>query len=226
MRYPSTSKCRKFGSYSGDVGFEATAKYGSPTASESVFCHTTVASLSPGTKKNCGASGAKGSRNLLSNTAWATSALFRSERGAVVTSFCSMLLFGMPAPGGHLPFTSGTEQPPPVSCWATHPMTRSMGRTLVLGWAKIESPVAGVPGGLSPPGPPPGNASSGTASGAACTYATTIVRASPGGRTNGPEASKNRASAWNWARKSEEHTSELQSQFHLVCRLLLEKKKI
>src|SRR3989338_9908472 len=25
-------------------------------------------------------------------------------------------------------------------------------------------------------------------------------------------------------RKSEEHTSELQSQFHLVCRLLLEKK--
>src|SRR5689334_24817179 len=28
-----------------------------------------------------------------------------------------------------------------------------------------------------------------------------------------------------WTR-SEEHTSELQSQFHLVCRLLLEKKKI
>src|SRR5689334_24772089 len=27
----------------------------------------------------------------------------------------------------------------------------------------------------------------------------------------------------NW--RSEEHTSELQSQFHLVCRLLLEKKK-
>src|SRR5689334_23992056 len=27
------------------------------------------------------------------------------------------------------------------------------------------------------------------------------------------------------APKSEEHTSELQSQFHLVCRLLLEKKK-
>src|SRR5438309_7981378 len=26
--------------------------------------------------------------------------------------------------------------------------------------------------------------------------------------------------------RSEEHTSELQSQFHLVCRLLLEKKKI
>src|SRR5689334_24843820 len=28
------------------------------------------------------------------------------------------------------------------------------------------------------------------------------------------------------AGRSEEHTSELQSQFHLVCRLLLEKKKI
>src|SRR5689334_24014436 len=28
-----------------------------------------------------------------------------------------------------------------------------------------------------------------------------------------------------WDVRSEEHTSELQSQFHLVCRLLLEKKK-
>src|SRR5689334_24057870 len=28
-----------------------------------------------------------------------------------------------------------------------------------------------------------------------------------------------------WRTRSEEHTSELQSQFHLVCRLLLEKKK-
>src|SRR5689334_24801431 len=28
-----------------------------------------------------------------------------------------------------------------------------------------------------------------------------------------------------WRSRSEEHTSELQSQFHLVCRLLLEKKK-
>src|SRR3989442_10486672 len=28
-----------------------------------------------------------------------------------------------------------------------------------------------------------------------------------------------------WARRSEEHTSELQSRPHLVCRLLLEKKK-
>src|SRR5689334_23951951 len=28
------------------------------------------------------------------------------------------------------------------------------------------------------------------------------------------------------SQRSEEHTSELQSQFHLVCRLLLEKKKL
>src|SRR2546422_10963147 len=31
--------------------------------------------------------------------------------------------------------------------------------------------------------------------------------------------------AANWVRRSEEHTSELQSRLHLVCRLLLEKKK-
>src|SRR5689334_24175013 len=30
---------------------------------------------------------------------------------------------------------------------------------------------------------------------------------------------------WRARWRSEEHTSELQSQFHLVCRLLLEKKK-
>src|SRR5689334_23953013 len=38
-----------------------------------------------------------------------------------------------------------------------------------------------------------------------------------------------RAAGWTWnssrPSRSEEHTSELQSQFHLVCRLLLEKKK-
>src|SRR5256886_5609870 len=31
---------------------------------------------------------------------------------------------------------------------------------------------------------------------------------------------------WSTARRSEEHTSELQSQSNLVCRLLLEKKKL
>src|SRR5688572_31176392 len=30
---------------------------------------------------------------------------------------------------------------------------------------------------------------------------------------------------WEWRERSEEHTSELQSQSNLVCRLLLEKKK-
>src|SRR2546422_1930154 len=32
-------------------------------------------------------------------------------------------------------------------------------------------------------------------------------------------------SASFWGERSEEHTSELQSRLHLVCRLLLEKKK-
>src|SRR5689334_24349435 len=36
-----------------------------------------------------------------------------------------------------------------------------------------------------------------------------------------PASSPARSRVW----RSEEHTSELQSQFHLVCRLLLEKKK-
>src|SRR5258705_10224804 len=36
-----------------------------------------------------------------------------------------------------------------------------------------------------------------------------------------------KSSSWFWAgRRSEEHTSELQSLRHLVCRLLLEKKKL
>src|SRR5690625_6403446 len=34
-----------------------------------------------------------------------------------------------------------------------------------------------------------------------------------------------RLPAWRPPRRSEEHTSELQSRGHLVCRLLLEKKK-
>src|SRR5689334_24102828 len=43
-------------------------------------------------------------------------------------------------------------------------------------------------------------------------------------RANGARASQTRAGPLASGR-SEEHTSELQSQFHLVCRLLLEKKK-
>src|SRR5438309_6973825 len=44
-------------------------------------------------------------------------------------------------------------------------------------------------------------------------------RAWAGRRWSRPSASASASS------RSEEHTSELQSQFHLVCRLLLEKKK-
>src|SRR6266702_8851689 len=44
---------------------------------------------------------------------------------------------------------------------------------------------------------------------------------SPPGSSRSPD----RPARWCW-RRSEEHTSELQSRGHLVCRLLLEKKKI
>src|SRR6266581_7406902 len=50
---------------------------------------------------------------------------------------------------------------------------------------------------------------------------TTLFRSSSPGRA-GPRTRAARA-AWPW--RSEEHTSELQSPVHLVCRLLLEKKK-
>src|SRR5438309_9095656 len=44
-----------------------------------------------------------------------------------------------------------------------------------------------------------------------------------GGRSAGWPAAGERG---RFSSRSEEHTSELQSQFHLVCRLLLEKKKM
>src|SRR5689334_24752743 len=44
-------------------------------------------------------------------------------------------------------------------------------------------------------------------------------RASPASTSRATSMSRSRSA------RSEEHTSELQSQFHLVCRLLLEKKK-
>src|SRR5437868_8763787 len=56
---------------------------------------------------------------------------------------------------------------------------------------------------------------------------TTLFR-SPG-FTAGTELCRDqeRSCAWQWGSvlRSEEHTSELQSRFDLVCRLLLEKKK-
>src|SRR2546422_7189714 len=45
-------------------------------------------------------------------------------------------------------------------------------------------------------------------------------------RSGSPSPCTARAVGWRAApRRSEEHTSELQSRLHLVCRLLLEKKK-
>src|SRR5256884_4220674 len=40
-----------------------------------------------------------------------------------------------------------------------------------------------------------------------------------------PDVVKRLADDIQWTTRSEEHTSELQSRLHLVCRLLLEKKK-
>src|SRR5438552_13997196 len=44
-------------------------------------------------------------------------------------------------------------------------------------------------------------------------------------RSAGRDERGDRAIARSWVGRSEEHTSELQSPDHLVCRLLLEKKK-
>src|SRR6266481_6551808 len=52
---------------------------------------------------------------------------------------------------------------------------------------------------------------------------TTLFRSARANRNRSPPPFSD--NAWCGARRSEEHTSELQSQFHLVCRLLLEKKK-
>src|SRR2546430_8425395 len=48
---------------------------------------------------------------------------------------------------------------------------------------------------------------------------------SPGPRVPIPPPRRDIAAPWPVKRRSEEHTSELQSQSNLVCRLLLEKKK-
>src|SRR5689334_24841359 len=47
----------------------------------------------------------------------------------------------------------------------------------------------------------------------------------PPAKPSRSQAPRRRRGAWDREGRSEEHTSELQSQFHLVCRLLLEKKK-
>src|SRR2546427_9139098 len=57
----------------------------------------------------------------------------------------------------------------------------------------------------------------------------TVKKPAVGGGSGGHLAfdarTRGREVLGTWARRSEEHTSELQSQSNLVCRLLLEKKK-
>src|SRR6266568_4311907 len=59
---------------------------------------------------------------------------------------------------------------------------------------------------------------------------TTLFRSSPGWPAacwpaRSTTCTRSASTPRTRTRRSEEHTSELQSQFHLVCRLLLEKKK-
>src|SRR2546426_4789203 len=60
------------------------------------------------------------------------------------------------------------------------------------------------------------------------TDARRAARGAPGGggRARGPPSRRGGEARWrDGTRRSEEHTSELQSPCNLVCRLLLEKKK-
>src|SRR5689334_23538088 len=73
--------------------------------------------------------------------------------------------------------------------------------------------------------PTSGRRSAGTSSNATGTTSPSSRRPS-GRRTRSRESRRSSSRRRLWERgRSEEHTSELQSQFHLVCRLLLEKKK-
>src|SRR5690554_7007709 len=60
----------------------------------------------------------------------------------------------------------------------------------------------------------------GCAAGSVTVVATPVLRAGPE-----PFPVLDRVLEWSGSDRSEEHTSELQSRPHLVCRLLLEKKK-
>src|SRR2546430_12218016 len=54
---------------------------------------------------------------------------------------------------------------------------------------------------------------------------TTLFRSASGSGWPSLRCSRHALPCWCWTIRSEEHTSELQSQSNLVCRLLLEKKK-
>src|SRR2546430_1657085 len=60
--------------------------------------------------------------------------------------------------------------------------------------------------------------------GSTCSSRTTSTSISPRRQRQNRDCAGTKASRWP-AGRSEEHTSELQSQSNLVCRLLLEKKK-
>src|SRR3712207_8123793 len=55
--------------------------------------------------------------------------------------------------------------------------------------------------------------------------ATQACAAAPCSRTSSSVSRFSSRACGRWVRRSEEHTSELQSRQYLVCRLLLEKKK-
>src|SRR3989449_7700547 len=81
--------------------------------------------------------------------------------------------------------------------------------------------------GPTPPGIP-GSATLGTRRTSGLAGTSDAVLHSPRVSTiaGPPPTTSARRSPWRAAwRRSEEHTSELQSRLHLVCRLLLEKKK-
>src|SRR5579862_10018532 len=54
---------------------------------------------------------------------------------------------------------------------------------------------------------------------------TTLFRSRSSSARESMRSARTPAVSGGRSRRSEEHTSELQSQFHLVCRLLLEEKK-
>src|SRR2546422_5184551 len=84
--------------------------------------------------------------------------------------------------------------------------------------AKIASPAFGSPGSFTSAAAPPPAAAAPTVGGMSFSVTSTVP----------PSDSRNAVSAQTSDRpqpRSEEHTSELQSRLHLVCRLLLEKKK-
>src|SRR5689334_24210271 len=64
----------------------------------------------------------------------------------------------------------------------------------------------------------------GASSCTACVYSVAATRAEPMPNARSGMNASFDSRCGSLTRRSEEHTSELQSQFHLVCRLLLEKK--